>query len=96
MRSWTPDSGIPDCLGRLQPCRDPHPVGPRPNWASLTETLSVGTVVAGSILLAAGLYQFMPLKKACLSRCHSPVTFLTACWQPGLDSAFRMGLVHGA
>ena len=60
------------------------------------ETLSVGTVVAGSILLAAGLYQLTPLKQTCLSRCRSPITFLTAYWRPGLAGAFRMGLVHGA
>jgi predicted metal-binding membrane protein len=60
------------------------------------ETLSVGTIVAGSILLAAGLYQLTPLKQACLIRCRSPINFLTAYWQPGLAGAFRMGLVHGA
>jgi predicted metal-binding membrane protein len=60
------------------------------------ETLSVGTIVAGSILLAAGLYQLTPVKQTCLSRCRSPITFLTAYWQPGLAGAFRMGLVHGA
>jgi len=52
--------------------------------------------VAGSILLAAGLYQLTPVKQTCLSRCRSPITFLTAYWQPGLAGAFRMGLVHGA
>jgi predicted metal-binding membrane protein len=60
------------------------------------ETMSVGTVVAGSILLAAGLYQLTPLKQTCLSRCRSPINFLTAHWRPGLAGPFRMGLVHGA
>ncbi len=60
-----------------------------------SETMGVGGALAGSILLVAGLYQLTPLKQACLSRCRSPVTFLTAYWRPGLAGAFRMGLVHG-
>jgi predicted metal-binding membrane protein len=60
------------------------------------ETMSVGGALAGGILLAAGLYQLTPVKQACLSRCRSPVTFLTAHWRPGSVGAFRMGVVHGA
>ena len=32
--------------------------------------------VAGGILLVAGLYQWMPLKHACLRRCRTPIGFL--------------------
>jgi predicted metal-binding membrane protein len=60
-----------------------------------SQTMGVGGALAGSILVAAGLYQLTPLKQACLSRCRSPVAFLTAYWRPGLAGAFRMGLVHG-
>jgi predicted metal-binding membrane protein len=59
-------------------------------------TMAAGPVVAGGILLAAGLYQLTPLKQACLRRCRSPVGFVTTHWQPGLAGAFRMGLAHGA
>lgn len=59
------------------------------------ETMSVGGALAGGILLAAGLYQLTPLKQTCLTRCRSPVTFLTAYWRPGSVGAFRMGAVHG-
>ena len=60
------------------------------------ETMTAGPVVAGGILLAAGLYQLTPLKQACLTRCRSPVAFLGAHWRPGPAGAFRMGLAHGA
>lgn len=59
-------------------------------------TMAVGPAAAGGILLAAGLYQLTPLKQACLSRCRSPVAFLSAHWRPGALGAFRLGLAHGA
>jgi predicted metal-binding membrane protein len=49
----------------------------------------------GVILLAAGLYQFTPIKIACLRYCQSPVLFLSRHWQPGAAGALRMGLRHG-
>lgn len=56
---------------------------------------STSAVLGGVILLAAGLYQFMPLKNACLRYCQSPVLFLSRYWQPGAAGALRMGLRHG-
>ena len=53
-------------------------------------------MLAGGLLLAAGLYQLTPLKRACLRRCRSPVAFLVAHWRPGAAGAFRLGLAHGA
>jgi predicted metal-binding membrane protein len=53
-------------------------------------------VLAGIILLSAGLYQLTPFKIACLRHCQSPVLFLSTHWSPGMAGAFRMGLVHGA
>jgi predicted metal-binding membrane protein len=50
----------------------------------------------GVILLAAGLYQFTPVKSACLRLCQSPVLFLSRHWRPGATGALRMGLRHGA
>lgn len=43
------------------------------------------------LLLAAGLYQFSPLKSACLSRCRQPLTFFLEHWRPGAATAFGMG-----
>ena len=52
--------------------------------------------VAGAILLVAGLYQLLPLKSACLSRCRSPIAFLMTRWRDGRLGALEMGLRHGA
>jgi predicted metal-binding membrane protein len=53
-------------------------------------------VFAGTLLIAAGVYQWTPAKDACLGRCASPLQFLTTHWRGGLAGAWRMGLVHGA
>jgi predicted metal-binding membrane protein len=59
-------------------------------------TMAVGPVLAGLILLAAGLYQLTPLKQACLRHCRAPLAFVTAHWRPGAAGAWRMGALHGA
>lgn len=51
--------------------------------------------LGGAILLAAGLYQWLPVKQACLTRCRSPVTFILRHWRSGPAGAFRIGLDHG-
>ncbi|MCB1433369.1 MAG: DUF2182 domain-containing protein [Alphaproteobacteria bacterium] len=53
-------------------------------------------VLAGIILLLAGIYQLSPLKTACLAHCRGPVQFLAQGWRPGVSGAFAMGLHHGA
>jgi predicted metal-binding membrane protein len=64
--------------------------------ALLTMSLSVASRVLGAtVLIAAGLYQFTPVKGACLRHCRSPFTFVTTHWRPGPGGAFRMGLAHG-
>lgn len=50
---------------------------------------------AGVLLLAAGVYQFTPLKDACLAHCRSPLGFFMQHWQDGRIGALRMGLHHG-
>lgn len=64
------------------------------NWMSM-EMASSSAVLGGTILLAAGLYQFTPIKIACLRYCQSPVLFLSRNWRPGALGALRMGLRHG-
>jgi len=49
----------------------------------------------GGILIAAGLYQFTPLKLTCLNKCRSPLAFLMSEWREGRLGAFVMGLRHG-
>lgn len=51
--------------------------------------------LGGSLLLAAGLWQFAPLKQACLRHCRSPLAVLMMGWRDGGLGAFRMGAGHG-
>jgi predicted metal-binding membrane protein len=53
---------------------------------------STSVTLGGFILLAAGLYQFTPVKSACLRYCQSPVLFLSQHWRPGPVGALSMGL----
>jgi predicted metal-binding membrane protein len=63
----------------------------------LTPMMEPATKRAASVVLAlAGLYQITPFKRACLTACQSPVTFVTKHWRPGVAGALHMGLVHGA
>ena len=51
--------------------------------------------VSAALLIVAGVYQWTPLKHACLRRCQSPLGFLMAHWRDGTSGAFRVGLAHG-
>jgi predicted metal-binding membrane protein len=55
-----------------------------------------GPVVAGGAVVAAGVYQLTPLKRACLGHCRSPLHFVMHGWRAGHRGALRMGLEHGA
>ena len=48
-----------------------------------------------AFLFAAGVYQFMPLKYACLRRCQNPVFFLLICGRHGAFGAGIMGAAYG-
>jgi predicted metal-binding membrane protein len=50
----------------------------------------------GAVLIIAAVYQLSPLKRACLSKCVSPMGFFTIHNERGLSGAFRMGISHGA
>ena len=47
------------------------------------------------IFLVAGVYQFAPLKRACLTHCRTPLGYFLTRWRDGPAGAFRMGLHHG-
>ena len=51
--------------------------------------------VGGAVLAATGLFQWTPLKQACLSRCRAPLGFLLTEWRPGRAGAVVMGLRYG-
>lgn len=48
-----------------------------------------------AVLLAAGAYQFTPLKATCLRACQTPADFLVRHWKGGTFGALRLGLDHG-
>lgn len=51
-------------------------------------------VLTSVLLLAAGGYQFSPIKEACLSKCRMPMTFFMQHWNEGpLRNGLRLGAV---
>ena len=56
---------------------------------------SASPIFSGTVLIAAGIYQFTPLKGACLAKCRTPLAFLLTEWRDGIRGAFVMGLRHG-
>ena len=57
--------------------------------------VSTSTRLGGGILIAAGVFQWLPWKSACLRHCRSPLSFLTTQWKDGTGGALLMGLKHG-
>ncbi len=55
----------------------------------------INPLVSGIILIAAGIYQFTPIKDVCLKNCHSPLDFIMGNWRDGKRGALFMGLQHG-
>jgi len=53
-------------------------------------------VLNGSLLIAAGIFQWTPFKRGCLKGCRSPLSFLMSEWRDGWAGAFIMGLRHGS
>jgi predicted metal-binding membrane protein len=52
--------------------------------------------LGGAVIVVAGVYQFTPLKNACLSTCRSPLGFiLTHDFGGGSSAAVRAGVSHG-
>ncbi|WP_027055281.1 DUF2182 domain-containing protein [Mesorhizobium erdmanii] len=55
------------------------------------------TILGGLVLIAAGLYQWTPIKAACLRQCQGPISFLAS--RGGFRSAplgaLRLGIDHG-
>lgn len=59
---------------------------------TLASTSALFTAV---LLIAAGLFQWMPWKRRCLTHCSGPLHFLTTSWREGKSGALSMGLHHG-
>lgn len=52
-------------------------------------------LIAGSVLALAGVFQFTPLKDACLRACRLPANFLMNHYRRGARAAFELGYRHG-
>ena len=87
-----PPGTRPSGSGTARGRRRADPAPPR-GWLSHAHVLAapLGAVV----LIAAGLFQFAPARRACLTHCRNPLTHLLARWRGGV-SGFRIGLAHGA
>lgn len=65
--------------------------------AMLSTTMTAtSTALNGGLLIAAGVFQWTPMKRACLKGCRSPLSFLMSEWRDGAGGAFVMGIRHGA
>ena len=53
-------------------------------------------MIAVALLLVAGVFQWTPVKQACLAKCRSPFSFVMTEWREGRAGAFVMGVRHGA
>ena len=53
--------------------------------------------LGGALLLAAGVYQWLPLKQACLARCRAPLAFIQqhGGFQASASGSLRLGFRHG-
>jgi predicted metal-binding membrane protein len=62
----------------------------------LSETMAFGNaMLAGTVLTAAGVYQWTPLKDTCLRHCRSPTEFLIRHWREDKIGAVQTGVRHG-
>ena len=66
--------------------------------AALLSPMMAGTspILGGTLLIAAGIFQWTPIKDVCLAHCRSPMSFILSDWREGVGGAVLMGLHHGA
>ena len=62
----------------------------------LSSVAATGARLGGGLLFIAGVFQWTPLKQACLAKCRSPLSFIMSEWREGRSGAFVMGMRHGA
>jgi len=62
----------------------------------LSKTMGFGyAILASTVLIAAGVYQWTLLKNTCLRHCRSPTEFLVHHWRTGTLGAVRTGVRQG-
>jgi len=47
-----------------------------------------------AVLVATGVYQFTPLKRACLRNCRTPVGFVMGRWRAGYRGTVKLAVAH--
>jgi predicted metal-binding membrane protein len=59
---------------------------------------SANLMLGAVILIAAGIYQWTPLKNACLAQCQTPFRFLISHggFRSNVSGCLRLGLLHGS
>lgn len=82
--AWTA-FGIAALLGDSQL----HALVHRSTWL-----LGHQSLIGAAALGGAGVFQFTPLKRRCLTICRSPLGFLMERYLPGAGNAFKLGLDH--
>ena len=60
-----------------------------PMMVSSSKWLSAG------LLVAAGVYQWLPIKNQCLHQCRSPIEYISSNWRSGYAGAAKLGIGHG-
>jgi len=68
------------------------------SMALLTPMMATAnSAVGGLVLIGAGLYQWTPVKEACLHQCQAPIAFLSSHggFRSDPSGALRLGIDHG-
>jgi predicted metal-binding membrane protein len=66
--------------------------------AMMTAGMQAANPTLGAVvLIAAGLYQWLPVKNACLTQCRAPLSFIQqhGGFQPSAAGSLRLGFAHG-
>jgi len=59
------------------------------------EMETTNKILGAIILIAAGIFQFTPLKQRCLYYCRTPIDFIHRNWKDGKKGAIKMGMENG-
>jgi predicted metal-binding membrane protein len=56
---------------------------------------SASALFSGAVFVAAGVYQFSPMKEACVTLCQQPAPFFSTNWSDQSRDIFRLGMRQG-
>jgi len=68
------------------------------SMALLTPVMAMANrKLGGLLLIGVGAYQWLPLKRACLSNCRAPLAFIQRAggFQSSIRGSIRLGILHG-